>query len=55
MDETTEEGNLLHLNFLGKDSITYDNTTPILPEVYQLLQKFMKKKKPEQVRAPRSQ
>ena len=38
--------NHLHLNFLGKDSIVYDNTTPILPRVYQLIQKFMQGKKP---------
>jgi len=43
----TSEENQLHLNFLGKDSITYDNTTDILPVVYKLIQKFMKNKKPE--------
>lgn len=42
--------NQLHLNFLGKDSITYDNTTDILPEVYLLIKQFMRKKKPEDVR-----
>ncbi|KAL1529831.1 hypothetical protein AB1Y20_000763 [Prymnesium parvum] len=46
MDSCAE--NQLHLNFLGKDSITYDNTTDILPEVYQLIKKFMKSKKPEE-------
>ena len=25
--------NMLHLNFLGKDSIEYDNTTEVIPEV----------------------
>ena len=45
--ETAPE-NHLHLNFLGKDSITYDNTTEILPEVYQLIKQFMQSKKPEQ-------
>merc|ERR1719331_2909437 len=40
--------NMLHLNFLGKDFIVYDNTTDILPRVYQLIQQFMKGKKPEQ-------
>jgi len=38
--------NMLHLNFLGKDSIEYDNTTEVIPEVMQLIKKFQKKKKP---------
>jgi DNA topoisomerase I len=38
--------NMLHLNFLGKDSIVYDNTNPIEPIVYQMIKKFMKGKKP---------
>jgi len=46
MDDTEE--NHLHLNFLGKDSITYDNTTPIEPKVFQLIKEFMKKKKPSE-------
>tara|TARA_B110001452_G_scaffold42271_1_gene32427 strand:+ start:859 stop:2181 length:1323 start_codon:yes stop_codon:yes gene_type:complete len=29
--------NMLHLNFLGKDSIVYDNTTEITPMVYKLI------------------
>ena len=29
----SEQPNMLHLNFLGKDSIEYDNTTEVLPEV----------------------
>jgi len=37
----------LHLNFLGKDSIEYDNTNEITPLAYKLIQKFMKNKKPE--------
>mmetsp|Transcript_8322 Transcript_8322/g.16723 ORF Transcript_8322/g.16723 Transcript_8322/m.16723 type:complete len:229 (-) Transcript_8322:95-781(-) len=37
---------MLHLNFLGKDSIEYDNTTEVLPEVMALIQKFMARKKP---------
>jgi len=45
--DTCQE-NQLHLNFLGKDSITYDNTTDIVPAVYQLIKKFMLTKKPEQ-------
>jgi DNA topoisomerase-1 len=40
--------NQLHLNFLGKDSIVYDNTTDILPAVYKLIKTFMKGKKPDQ-------
>ena len=38
--------NMLHLNFLGKDSIEYDNTNEILPEVYKKIIKFMQGKKP---------
>ena len=41
-----EQPNMLHLNFLGKDSIEYDNTTEVLPEVMALIKQFMKKKKP---------
>jgi len=37
--------NMLHLNFLGKDSIEYDNTTEVIPEVMELIKKFQKKKK----------
>ena len=37
--------NHLHLNFLGKDSIEYDNTNEIDPKPYQLILKFMKHKK----------
>jgi len=40
--------NHLHLNFLGKDSIEYDNTNEIDPKPYQLILKFMKHKKPEE-------
>ena len=38
--------NMLHLNFLGKDSIEYDNTNEIIPRAYALILKFMKNKKP---------
>ena len=41
-----EQPNMLHLNFLGKDSIEYDNTTEVIPEVMELIKKFMRKKKP---------
>ena len=37
---------MLHLNFLGKDSIEYDNTTEVTPQVWKLIKEFMKKKKP---------
>jgi len=37
----------LHLNFLGKDSIEYDNTNEISPRAYALIKKFMKGKKPD--------
>ena len=37
--------NQLHLNFLGKDSIVYDNTTPVIPEAFTLIQKFLANKK----------
>ena len=40
--------NMLHLNFLGKDSIEYDNTNEIKPEVYSLILKFMQGKNPDQ-------
>ena len=32
------------MQFLGKDSIEYNNTTPIIPEVFQLMGKFVAKK-----------
>ena len=38
----------LHLNFLGKDSIEYDNTNEINPRAYKLILKFMKSKTAEQ-------
>ena len=39
--------NQLHLNFLGKDSIEYDNTNEVSPAAYKLILRFMKGKKPE--------
>ena len=36
--------NELHLNFLGKDSIEYDNSNEINPRAYSLIRKFMKNK-----------
>ena len=38
--------NQLHLNFLGKDSIEYDNTNEIDPRAYKLIHRFMKNKAP---------
>jgi len=38
--------NMLHLNFLGKDSIEYDNTTEVIPLAFKCIKSFMKKKKP---------
>jgi len=40
--------NMLHLNFLGKDSIEYDNTNPIDEVVYKKILKFMKGKQPHE-------
>ena len=34
----------MRVQFLGKDSIEYNNTTPIIPEVFQLIGKFVAKK-----------
>jgi len=42
-----QENNQLHLKFLGKDSIEYNNTTEIIPGVYACLTDFLKRKKPE--------
>lgn len=36
---------VVKFDFLGKDSIRYDNEVEVLPEVYALLQKFMRQKK----------
>jgi DNA topoisomerase-1 len=42
-----EEPNLLHLSFLGKDSIRYENTVKVTDQVYKNLGEFSKGKKPE--------
>jgi DNA topoisomerase-1 len=38
------EANSIKLDFLGKDSIRYENTVKVPPEVYQRLVKFSKGK-----------
>jgi DNA topoisomerase-1 len=41
-----EPPNILHLNFLGKDSIEYKNAVPVTDQVYQNIGSFMEGKKP---------
>ncbi|MDR2457816.1 MAG: hypothetical protein LBD41_04980 [Clostridiales Family XIII bacterium] len=36
----------IHLKFIGKDSVTYDNDIDVSSEVYNLLQNFIQNKKP---------
>lgn len=40
-----EDGTSISLDFLGKDSVRYQNTTKIEPEVYLALTRFLKNKK----------
>ncbi|RNF20758.1 DNA topoisomerase IB, large subunit [Trypanosoma conorhini] len=39
-------GNVVKFDFLGKDSIRYENEAVVLPAVYELLRRFIKGKKP---------
>lgn len=39
--------NQLKLDFLGKDSMRYENTVTIIPEAWKAIQSFLKSKKPE--------
>lgn len=41
------QANFIKLDFLGKDSIRYENTVPVPPNVYQNLLKFAQGKAPE--------
>lgn len=45
---TLEPPNLLHLQFLGKDSIEYKNTVTLTDQVYLNITEFLKDKKPEE-------
>jgi len=42
-----KDNNMIELDFLGKDSMRYHDTVPVMDKVYQNLQKFCKGKKPE--------
>merc|ERR1711916_328048 len=42
-----QEGYKLHLNFLGKDSIRYDNVVTVEPLVHELVGKFLRGKTPK--------
>eukprot|EP00009_Paramoeba_aestuarina_P012529 CAMPEP_0201535088 /NCGR_PEP_ID=MMETSP0161_2-20130828/58010_1 /ASSEMBLY_ACC=CAM_ASM_000251 /TAXON_ID=180227 /ORGANISM="Neoparamoeba aestuarina, Strain SoJaBio B1-5/56/2" /LENGTH=362 /DNA_ID=CAMNT_0047940059 /DNA_START=161 /DNA_END=1245 /DNA_ORIENTATION=- len=42
-----QEPNIMELDFLGKDSIRYQNTVSVLPKVFDLLAFFIKGKSPE--------
>merc|ERR1711916_121031 len=42
-----QEGYKLHLNFLGKDSIRYDNVVTVEPLVHDLVGKFLRGKSPK--------
>jgi len=44
---TCEEPNIIHFDFLGKDSIRYQNSVTVTDQVFQNVQDFMKNKKPE--------
>ncbi|CBZ30453.1 DNA topoisomerase IB, large subunit [Leishmania mexicana MHOM/GT/2001/U1103] len=39
--------NIVRFDFLGKDSIRYQNDVAVLPEVYALLQRFTRRKSPD--------
>jgi DNA topoisomerase-1 len=41
------QDNFIKLDFLGKDSIRYENTVQVTPEVYKQLRKFTQAKSPE--------
>lgn len=43
-----EDPNIIHFDFLGKDSIRYQNSVTVTPEVYENVGEFMKGKKGEQ-------
>merc|ERR1719515_645348 len=39
-----EEPNIIHFDFLGKDSIRYQNSVTVTPEVFENVKEFMKGK-----------
>merc|ERR1712178_300551 len=43
-----EPPNIIHLNFLGKDSIEYKNSVTVTDQVYENIKEFMEGKKSEQ-------
>jgi DNA topoisomerase-1 len=43
-----KEDNKVEFDFLGKDSMRYNNTVVVLPEIWQNLQEFVKSKKGEE-------
>jgi len=43
-----EDPNIIHFDFLGKDSIRYQNSVTVTPEVFENVKEFMKGKKGEQ-------
>lgn len=45
---TLEPPNIIHFDFLGKDSIRYQNAVPVTELVYNNVKSFMEGKKPEQ-------
>merc|ERR1712187_215826 len=45
---TLEEPNLIHFDFLGKDSIRYLNTVTVTDKVFNNVRSFMANKKPEE-------
>uniref|UniRef100_A0A7S2QFU8 DNA topoisomerase I n=1 Tax=Zooxanthella nutricula TaxID=1333877 RepID=A0A7S2QFU8_9DINO len=44
---TLEKPNIIHFDFLGKDSIQYKNSVPVTDQVFKNIAQFMEKKKPE--------
>mmetsp|Transcript_98783 Transcript_98783/g.274923 ORF Transcript_98783/g.274923 Transcript_98783/m.274923 type:complete len:762 (+) Transcript_98783:98-2383(+) len=43
-----EPPNTIHFDFLGKDSIRYQNSVQVTPQVYENVESFMKNKTPDQ-------
>merc|ERR1719409_607612 len=43
-----EPPNIIHLNFLGKDSIEYKNSVTVTDQVYQNIGEFLEGKKPSE-------
>lgn len=43
-----EKPNTIHFDFLGKDSIRYENSVPVTDQVFKNIEQFMNGKKPEE-------